>query len=458
MNSRVTNKTLIVLFLALVPGSVVAADEPFMAGMSVVDITPPAERIAGPLKARCVVFRQGQAQAAVVVGDVGYFTAERSGAARKLISDKTGIPVSNIVVVATHTHSGAWHEGVTEKIVEAVVQAQSMTRPAELAQGIATQEGLAFNRRFLMKDGTVRFNPGRTEAGISFDGGHPFLNPDIVRPVGPTDPAVGLVLIRDADTHRPQAVLVNFAMHVCTVGSGRISGDYPYFLDEALRRDVGAGFLSVFLGGCSGDVNHYDVSKPGPQMGHMEQAQPTGEKLATTVQASLPTLKCVARPSLAMRSTTIELPLQVYSDGDLAWAREAVENEFKDFGGSGYGNPGFLAGIRARKILMLEKLHQKGPTVSLEIQVLRLDEETAIAFLPSEIFVELGLSLKKASPFANTLVCELANDLCHYVPGQKSFIEGGYEVVNSWLAPGGGERLVESAVQLLKDLDAPGTP
>ena len=69
---------------------------------------------------------------------------------------------------------------------------------------------------------------------MSFDGGHPFLNPDIVRPVGPTDPAVGVVLLREAGTNRPRGVLVNFAMHVCTVGSG-ISGDYPYFLDEALR-------------------------------------------------------------------------------------------------------------------------------------------------------------------------------------------------------------------------------
>ena len=101
---------------------------------------------------------------------------------------------------------------------------------------------------------------------------------------------------------------------------------------------------------------------------------------------------------------------------------------------------------------MLEKLHQKGPTISLEVQALRLDSDTAIAFLPSEVFVELGLSLKKASPFPNTLVSELANDLCYYVPGRKSFIEGGYEVVNSWLAPGGGELLIDAALELLKEL------
>jgi hypothetical protein len=442
---------LTLLAVVFLPRLTPAAEEPLLVGMAMVDITPPVERRAGPLKARCVVFRQGTEQAAVVVCDVCTFTAERSGEARRTASAKTGIPFANIVVVATHTHSGRWHEQVTEKIVQAISEAQSAACPAMLAQGIAQQEGLAFNRRFLMKDGTVRFNPGRTTDGVSFDGGHPFLNPDIVRPVGPTDPAVGVVLVRGAGTSGPQGVLVNFAMHVCTVGSG-ISGDYPYFLDEALRRDLGAGFHSIFLGGCSGDVNHFDVSKPGPQMGHEEQARPTGEKLAATVKAIFPSLKDVVLPSLAMRSRTITVPLQVYSDSDLAWARDAVANKFQDFGGAGYGQPGFLAGIRAHKILMLEELHQRGPTISLEVQALRLDGETAIAFLPSEVFVELGLSLKKASPFPNTLVCELANDLCYYVPGQKSFIEGGYEVVNSWLAPGGGELLIDAALELLKEL------
>ena len=347
MTSRIAVYRLTVLLsVAFFLGSASAAEEPLMVGMAVVDITPPVQQMAGPLKARCVVFRQGNEQAAVVVCDVCYFTAERSGEARRRAAEKTGIRASNIVVVATHTHSGRWHEQVSERIVQAVAEAQAAARPATLAQGVTQQEGLAFNRRFLMKDGTVRFNPGRTKDGVSFDGGHPFLNPDIVRPVGPTDPAVGVVLIREAATNRPQGVLVNFAMHVCTVGSG-ISGDYPYFLEEALHRDVGADFLSVFLGGCSGDVNHYDVSKPGPQMGHLEQARPTGEKLAATVKESFSSFADVARPSLAIRSRTITAPLQVYSDSDLAWAHDAVANNFQDFGGTGYGQPGFLAGIRA---------------------------------------------------------------------------------------------------------------
>jgi hypothetical protein len=78
----------------------------------------------------------------------------------------------------------------------------------------------------------------------------------------------------------------------------------------------------------------------------------------------------------------------------------------------------------------------------------------AIVGLPGEIFVELGLAIKRASPFATTLVVELCNDDPAYVPTRKAFSEGSYETVNSLVAPGGGEMLVETAVRLLQELAA----
>jgi len=72
--------------------------------------------------------------------------------------------------------------------------------------------------------------------------------------------------------------------------------------------------------------------------------------------------------------------------------------------------------------------------------------------LPGEVFVDLGLAIKLASPFAHTLVIELSNDNPAYLPTEKAFKEGSYETVNSRIAPGGGERLVEAAIQLLKEL------
>ena len=97
-------------------------------------------------------------------------------------------------------------------------------------------------------------------------------------------------------------------------------------------------------------------------------------------------------------------------------------------------------------------LARRGPTCPMEVQVFRLDADTAIVCLPCEIFVELGLGIKQASPFRNTIVISICNDRPSYVPTRKAFAEGSYEVVNSRVQSGGGEMLVEAALQLLREL------
>jgi hypothetical protein len=97
-------------------------------------------------------------------------------------------------------------------------------------------------------------------------------------------------------------------------------------------------------------------------------------------------------------------------------------------------------------------LSRRGSTLDAEVQVFRLHPDLAIVLLPGEIFVELGLAIKAASPFKHTLVMELSNDNPAYIPTEKAFKEGGYETVNSRIVPGGGERLVSEALRLLKSL------
>ena len=97
-------------------------------------------------------------------------------------------------------------------------------------------------------------------------------------------------------------------------------------------------------------------------------------------------------------------------------------------------------------------LFRREPTLEEEVQVLRLNRDTAIVLLPGEVFVELGWAIKQASPFKHTLVIELSNDNPAYIPTAKAFKEGGYETVNSRIEPGGGEQLVAEALRLLKSL------
>jgi hypothetical protein len=110
----------------------------------------------------------------------------------------------------------------------------------------------------------------------------------------------------------------------------------------------------------------------------------------------------------------------------------------------------FLEQVETAKIVDLAL--RKSDSIPLEVQAFRLSRDVAIVTLPAEVFVELGLAIKRASPFKTTLVIELANDDPAYIPTQKAFAEGSYETVNSRVVPGSGEKMVEAAVKLLKEL------
>ncbi|HEY3391822.1 MAG TPA: hypothetical protein VGK58_03890 [Lacipirellulaceae bacterium] len=451
----------------LPPASAFAADE-LQAGIAVVDITPPIPyRMSGyfyerlstgtkdPLKAKAIVFEQGGASAAIVFCDLIGIPRDVSMRARRDAGAATGIPAEHIAVAATHTHTGplyfgALHKHLHERAVArfgkdpyeavdypaqlidrigaAIVEAKRNLKPANLAAGYAREERLAFNRRFFMKDGTVRFNPGE-------------LNPDIIRPAGPIDPQVGIVAVSSPESAKPSSAIVSFAMHLDTVGGTEYSADYPKHLEDELRNRLGPEFTLLFGTGTCGDINHIDVSTRKRQ-----SAAEIGRLLAETAGNAIEqeSLAPIAEPALAVRSATVEIPLQQFSDEERADARKKMELV------GGRELP-FLEQVRACSIMDLE--NRAADKLPLEVQAFRLGPDTAIVTLPGEVFVELGLAIKAASPFKTTLVVELTNDCPAYIPTKKAFAEGSYEIVNSRVQPGSGERLVEAATRLLKELE-----
>lgn len=110
---------------------------------------------------------------------------------------------------------------------------------------------------------------------------------------------------------------------------------------------------------------------------------------------------------------------------------------------------GFFLKVEAVKALDLARM---GPFRPMEVQVFRLDADTALVGLPCEIFVELGLAIKKDSPFKNTIVMSICNDRPSYVPTRKAFKEGSYEISNARVKPEAGEMLVATTVKLLSEL------
>ena len=98
--------------------------------------------------------------------------------------------------------------------------------------------------------------------------------------------------------------------------------------------------------------------------------------------------------------------------------------------------------------------HHAETEVQVEIQAVRVGD-FAIAAAPGELFVELGLAIKRQSPFATTLVNELANgSAIGYVCTRDAFVQGGYEprlTMESRLPPEMGELCVDRAVTLLRE-------
>jgi hypothetical protein len=65
--------------------------------------------------------------------------------------------------------------------------------------------------------------------------------------------------------------------------------------------------------------------------------------------------------------------------------------------------------------------------VEVEVQYFGLILKHAIVGLPGESLHELGLAIKKRSPFKKHLVVTVCNDKTSYIPTKKAFAEGSYE-------------------------------
>jgi hypothetical protein len=414
-----------------------------------------ATGVHDPLKAKAIVIRDGSQQAALVFCDLVGVSLHVTTNARAQASQRTGIPVSHIVISATHSHTGPlfddvrryyFHEAavakhgkdpreeiyypqfLVDKLVQVIGEAQAKLQPAQLDIGIARQEELTFNRRYWMRNGRVAFNPGQ-------------LNTNIVRPAGPSDPDVGILLARDARTKKPFAGATIFAMHSDTVGGTQYSADYAYFLQQTLRQAFGKRFISAFGAGTCGDLNHINVQKKEPVKG-IDVAERLGTTLGQAVLDAAPHLEQVRQPALAVESKTINAPLQDVTPEELADARGKISK-------LGDPNTEFMVKVAAVKRL---DLAQRGGSCPMEVQVFRFDSETALVCLPCEIFVELGLAIKQGSPFKKTMVMSICNDRPSYVPTRKAFGEGSYEVSNARVKPGVGETLVDTALGLLHDV------
>lgn len=431
-------------------------------GASAVVITPPAGApLAGyyeprgatgvldDLYSKALVIEQDGVKAAIVACDLLTLPRPTVAAARKLIEQQTGIPGAHILISATHQHTGPtiarestrdqldggasdaglhYTASLPALIARSVAEANQKLAAARVAAAIGREEQISFNRRFWMRDGTVSWNPRKQ-------------HPDIVKPAGPIDPEVGLLYF-DTTQAKPITAFVNFALHPDTTGGTSISADYPGVLARLLGDYKGAELLTLFANGACGNINHRNINWDDPQKG-VAEARRIGTVLAGAVFKAWYALKPVSQGALKVRSEIVKLPLPAVTEADIAKANEVVAR-LSD------SKTTFMEKVKAFQVLDVAARRHK--PLEVEVQVITLGSEVAWVSLPGEVFVELGLAIKQASPFKYTMIAELANGSVGYIPNREAYAEGNYEVISARCAAGSGELIVAAAVKMLREM------
>ena len=215
---------------------------------------------------------------------------------------------------------------------------------------------------------------------------------DIVQPAGDPDPEVAVIQFENMQG-KPLATYLNYGL------AAPGAETYPSSLGAVLARLCGPGMVALFGPGASANVDHLDIRNGELQKGPAE-AQRLGTILAGEAIKALARARPIDATPITVRREMLRLP----------GARGSTE---------------------------------------VEVQVITLGEELAWVALPGDVFVELGLAIKKASPFPQTMIVTLANGSVGVIPTKKAFSEGGEEVAKAACGVGCGELLADAAIRLL---------
>lgn len=426
----------------------------FYAGTGRVDITPPvgsllagyiyppriSRGVRDRLYATSMVVGDDDRKVALVSCDLIALPGRWCNEAKERIETSTGIPPERTMVSATHIHTGPctadlficeansdYLAGLPDAIASSVAQADRRMEPAHPSAFRVEESSLSFSRRFRMNDGSVRTNPG-------------VGNPEIAEAMGPIDPEILALLLED-DSGKVLGCVFNYSNHVDVLSGSLISADYPGMLARRFRERFGEGSNLIYLNGACGDLNHIDTAGQGRTSGE-EQSDRMASALYDDLSEGLKLSEQLESAQVNGAVERISVPRHRISQEEISQARKVLrERQGID-----------LEVAFARELLLMGRdARERMETV---VQAIRIGEIAWVG-LPGEVFVEIGLGIKAASPFRRTAIVELANDYVGYLATDDAYSQGGYEVRparSSQAAPGAAGALTDASLRLLRKL------
>ncbi len=500
------NKMIVIGFacaLAMMSTSVVNAGE-FKTGFARVDITPPlgtympgyyqnrrATEVLDPLQINMVAFSDGQETALVAQIDTMALSDCTADLMRDAIVKATGVKRDAILLHASHTHDGGqlaytlprgsnaksgdeqWTDkfNATDKlylemsvsrVADAAVNAIRDLKPAKLAIGRSRAERISFGRRYLMKSGKVQTNPGTN-------------NPDIVKPVGTADDEVQVVRI-DREGGKTIAI-INFQTHPDVVGGTTISADWPGLTRTVFEAATFGGAHCIVLNGTQGDVNHCNVlPKPGELNGlkrdfdAVDRGYDHAKHMANVLAAAALKVwyKCEAVEAGAVKCAVSEVKVPAQKGDadpkkDLAWAKDVwglheksvkdgVVATAKDYVTVKYGWDGMELTTEVARAGRIIRMSDHDDFHYLPLWGVSIGKSISFGAFPGEPFNDIGVVLKKKTPFRMSLFTCLTNGSRGYFPFSDSYKQGGYESATSPFGPSVADDLIAGQLKIQNQL------
>ena len=447
------------------------------AGFARIDITPPlgmevagyyekriADGILDPLLATAVAFNDGEKTALVIAVDIIGITQMAATAIREMIADKLGIEPDAIFLTASHIHTGPKIPGLTEtkyfegktaadifeitpyaktlanKLVDLSSLAVDDLAPCKMLYTHGEVKDVSFIRRYRMKDGTIRTNPG-------------WQNPDIVEAIGEPDEQSSLLIIKREG--KKEIGIVNFQVHPDLIGRTRYSADYPKFVRDTYEANI-PNSLCMYINGAQGDSNHIDVRRnPDTDVctkGY-ERARYMGKKIAYSVLANYPLAKEIEGEKIAYSQRDVSVK---YNKGKPEEIEEALAI-YKVYleKGADAAVPGGNAGMRRTqtiaRVTRIVSLMDRPDYTNLRVSALRVGD-VIFGGIPGEPFTEIGSTFKDKADYSLAIFSCLTNGSQGYYPVKNALLEGGYEANSTPYAIGTAEALRDNLIEITNNL------
>ncbi|MBP3337509.1 MAG: hypothetical protein J6L59_03795 [Clostridia bacterium] len=441
------------------------------AGFARVNINPPmgihirgyfkvrlAEAILDDLEINALALELGDTKTLLLSIDHCGIGQDLSMEFRKAASASTGIPTENIIIAATHTHTGPallletedelikeYTAFVKKRFADVAKFAIDDLKPAKMGFGKGTAPNVAFVRRYVMKDGSLKTNPGVN-------------NPDIVRPVGDTDESVNV--LRFDREGADSIVFVNFANHPDVVGGSKISADWPGLLRTNVEKILD-NTKCIFFNGAQGDVNHVNVHPKGGDLNGMfmdfddvsrgySHAQYIARVVTGGVLQAFDKVEYIDVDTLKSEQRVIDVPSNKADPKDLPEAHRIndLHNAGKDHE---LPYEGMMLTTVVAEAGRMVRLENAPDTFNMTLSAMIIGP-VAIIGIPGEPFSGIGFGLKATEGYKMILPCCLSNGSEGYFPMQDSYDEGGYEARSSRFKAGVAEYIIEQGKDLLTKL------